>query len=170
MSTIQTMTTRGDLALIEHPIAQELLQATIPARLAYVALDGTPRVVPMLFHWTGEEIVVTAWTDDYKVAAIEARPEVALTIDTSEAPFRVLSIRATAEVTIVNGIAPECLPTFTRYFGPEGARAQIEQMSQMGAPMAHIALQPTWVDVIDFETRFPAGMTRRMKKFVVSSS
>jgi hypothetical protein len=157
------MTTRGDLALLEHPAAQELLQAMIPSRLAYVALDGTPRVVPMLFHWTGEEIVVTSWADDYKVAAIEAHPEVALTIDTADAPYRILSIRATANVTISDGIAPECLPTFSRYFGPDGARAQIDQMSAMGAPMARIALRPTWVDVIDFQTRFPAGMARRMK-------
>lgn len=163
METTKTMTGRGDLGLIEHPIAQELLQATIPARLAYVALDGSPRVVPMLFHWTGEEIVVSAWTDDYKVAAIEKHPEIAVTIDTSDAPFRVLSIRGTAVVTTFDGITPECLPTFTRYFGPDGARAQIDQMSQMGAPMARIALRPTWVDVIDFQTRFPAGMARRMR-------
>jgi hypothetical protein len=164
MAATHSPTARGDLALLEHPVAHELLQATIPARLAYVALDGTPRVVPMLFHWTGKEIVVTAWADDYKVAAIKQHPEVALTIDTSEAPFRVVSIRGTASVTIVDGIAPECLPTFTRYFGPDGARAQIDQMSAMGAPMARIAFRPTWVDVVDFQTRFPAGMERRMSK------
>ena len=49
---------QGDLALLNEPLAQELLHATIPARLAYVWSDGTPRVVPIWFQWTGQEIVM----------------------------------------------------------------------------------------------------------------
>lgn len=41
---------QGDLALLNDPIAQALLQSTIPARLAYSWTDGTPRVVPIWFH------------------------------------------------------------------------------------------------------------------------
>ncbi len=33
--------------LNSDPVAQQLLQSTIPARLAYTWRDGTPRVVPM---------------------------------------------------------------------------------------------------------------------------
>ena len=43
---------------MDDPIAQELLRSTIPARLAYIWLDGTPRVVPIWFHWTGREFVL----------------------------------------------------------------------------------------------------------------
>src|SRR5262245_63993471 len=114
---------RGDLSLLEHPVAQELLRATIPARVAYVAQDGTPRLVSVLFHWTGEEIVFTSWPDDLKVEALQSNPLVAVTIDTSAPPWRVLSIRGTAAVDIVDGVAAECLPTFSRYFGPDGGRA-----------------------------------------------
>ena len=38
---------QGDPGLLDDPIAQELLHATIPARLAYTWPDGTPRVVPI---------------------------------------------------------------------------------------------------------------------------
>lgn len=31
------------------PVAQELLRSAIPARLAYVETDGTPRVIPAAF-------------------------------------------------------------------------------------------------------------------------
>jgi hypothetical protein len=31
------------------PVVQDLLQAPIPARLAYVATDGTPRVIPVSY-------------------------------------------------------------------------------------------------------------------------
>ena len=53
---------QGDLALLHHPVAQELLHSTNPARLAYSWHDGTPRVVPIWFHWTGQEVVPVAWS------------------------------------------------------------------------------------------------------------
>ena len=48
---------QGDLALLDTELAQRLLTAPIPARLAFVALVGTPRVVPRWFHWTGHDLV-----------------------------------------------------------------------------------------------------------------
>jgi hypothetical protein len=38
---------RGDLALLDDPVSQELLHATNLARLAYTWGVGTPRVVPI---------------------------------------------------------------------------------------------------------------------------
>ena len=153
---------QGDLTLLTHPVARDLLQSTIPARLAYVALDGTPRVIPVLFHWTGEELVVNSWPDDPKVAALRRHPTAAVTIDTDTPPFKVLSLRGTAAVSIVEGVAAECLPTFTRYMGPEQGQAWTEMMGRMTDRMARIAIRPTSVTVLDFETRFPSGMARRM--------
>jgi hypothetical protein len=49
---------RGDLRLLGTDIARRLLASTVPARLGYTARDGTPRVVPTWFHWTGEELVM----------------------------------------------------------------------------------------------------------------
>jgi hypothetical protein len=43
-------TKQGTLAWLDDPVAQTLLHSTIPARLAYVWPDGTPRVVPIWFH------------------------------------------------------------------------------------------------------------------------
>jgi len=51
-------TKQGDLALLDDPVAQELLRAPLPARLAYVWPDGTPRVVPIGFHWDGQDLVI----------------------------------------------------------------------------------------------------------------
>ena len=36
---------QGDPNLIESDVAQRLLASTTPARIAYTALDGTPRIV-----------------------------------------------------------------------------------------------------------------------------
>jgi hypothetical protein len=155
--------TRGDLALLDHPVAQELFQARIPARVAYTALDGTPRVVPMQFHWTGDAVVVNCWPDDPKVAALQARPAVALTIDTAEPPFRVVQLRGTATVDVVDGPPPEMLAASTRYMGPEAGEAWVEQAARLSPHMVRIGIRPSWVDVLDFELRLPGGMVRRLR-------
>ena len=51
---------QGECAAGDRPGAA-LLQAPIPARLAFVWTDGTPRIVPSWFHWTGEEIVMVTY-------------------------------------------------------------------------------------------------------------
>ena len=94
---------QGDLSLLEEPVAQELLRSSIPARLAYLGRDGAPRVVPVAFHWDGTEIVFGTWPEAAKVAAIRERPEVALTIDGDEFPYKVLQVRGTARVEVVEG-------------------------------------------------------------------
>ena len=56
-----TVSTADARAILQTtPVAQQLLQSAIPARLAYTWHDGTPRVVPMWFHWTGEDLVMGA--------------------------------------------------------------------------------------------------------------
>jgi hypothetical protein len=160
-----SQTRPGTSALLAHPIARELLQSTLPARLAYIARDGTPRVVPMQFHWTGSEIVLSSWPDDPKVTALQIHPQVALTLDTVEPPFRVLQIRGAAEVTIVAGVSAEMEAASLRYLGPERGRAWVEQVGRLSSHMARIAVRPEWVDVLDFETRLPAGMARRLGAF-----
>lgn len=153
---------RGDRSLLAHPVAQQLLQSRIPARIAYLALDGTPRVVPVQFHWTGEEVVIHSWPDDPKVAALRTNPAVAVTIDTAEPPMRSLQIRGTAAVALVDGAPPEMVAASVRYMGPEAGQAWVEQASRLSPQLVRIAIRPVWVDVVDFETRPPGGMMRRL--------
>ena len=74
MSTLQKgkhmATKQGSFALLDDPVAQELLRSTSPARLAYVWTDGTPRVVPIWFHWNGKEIVLGTPPKAPKVQAL----------------------------------------------------------------------------------------------------
>jgi nitroimidazol reductase NimA-like FMN-containing flavoprotein (pyridoxamine 5'-phosphate oxidase superfamily) len=72
---------QGDLDLLRHPASLVLLQSTIPARLAYVWTDGTPRVVPIWFHWNEREFVLANPPKAPKLKALSKNPKVALTID-----------------------------------------------------------------------------------------
>ncbi len=149
---------QGDLSLLQHPAACELLQSKIPARLAYVWTDGTPRVVPIWFHWNGNEFVVGTPPKAPKVKALARNPKVALTIDDDTFPHKVLMVRGTARLVPVDGVAPEYAAAAERYFGPEQGRAWVAQMQNMVSSMVRIVITPEWVGLLDFQTRFPSAL------------
>jgi hypothetical protein len=156
---------QGDLKLLETDIARSLLTSTIPARLAYVAKDGTPRVLPTWFHWNGRELVMGTFIAAphirhaaARLAALRANPDVAITIDTESFPPHVLQIRGQASVTEVDGVVAEYAKAAQRYLGKEGAAAYLGQISKPGTKMARIAVCPTWVGVLDFQARLPSPL------------
>lgn len=155
---------QGDVRLLDIDQAQELLQAPIPARLAFVWTDGTPRVVPTWFHWTGEELVMVTYVASpaigihhpaARLAALRANPKVAITIDTDSFPPQSLSIRGTAEVSEVDGIAAEYAAAARRYLGDEAAAQVLAAADQPGTVQARIVVRPEWVGLIDFVSRKP---------------
>ena len=139
-------------AELHTPGAQELLAATSAAHLAYVASDATPRVIPVGFWWTGEQFVVSTATTSPKVAALSARPDVALAIDTGDSPggARALSVRGRAEVEIVDGVVDEYLLAARKSMDTEAAATFEENCRNMYARMARIAITPSWVRFYDF--------------------
>jgi general stress protein 26 len=151
------MTSQGSLELLDHDTATSLLASTELARLAYIAKDGTPRVLPMLFHWTGDQLVMATFAGAAKIATLRAHPDVAVTIDRAGPPPEVLLLRGRAEVTDVDGIVPEYAAAHRRYYGPEQGAANVEELDRPGVRMARIALTPAWVGVLDFQTRFPGA-------------
>jgi nitroimidazol reductase NimA-like FMN-containing flavoprotein (pyridoxamine 5'-phosphate oxidase superfamily) len=153
---------QGDLGLLETDLARRLLASNIPARLAYVWTDGTPRVVPIWFQWTGEEIVMATFVPSPKVTALRANPGVAISIDNEALPEAVL-VRGRAVVTEVDGAVPEYALAARRYMGEEAAEAYIAEVDKPGTTMARIAVRPTWVGVIDFQTRFPSALPARFR-------
>jgi len=155
-------TKQGDVALLNDPIAKELLQSTIPARFAYNGLDGAPRVVPIWFHWTGREIVLGTPLTAPKVKALLKNSTVALTIDTNAWPHRVLQIRGTAQIETVEGVVPEYARAAERYFGRDQGQAWVQQAKKLFPQMARIAISPAWVGIIDFEKRFPSAIESAM--------
>src|ERR1700745_1223212 len=98
---------QGDLGLLQPPVAKELLNSTIPARLAYVWTDGSPRVIPIWFHWTGKEFVFGTPPKAPKLKALATNPRVSLTIDDNTFPHKVLLVRGTAALESMNEIVPE---------------------------------------------------------------
>jgi hypothetical protein len=156
---------QGDLRLLGSDLAQRLLTSTIPARYAYTAPDGMPRVVASWFEWTGEELVLPTFISAphishaaYRVRALRANPDVAVTVDTDSFPPEVLSIRGKAEITEVDGIVPEYAQAAHRYLGTEQATGYLAQIDHPSTRMARIAVRPAWVGLLDFQTRMPSAL------------
>jgi hypothetical protein len=153
------VTKQGSLELLQHPISRELMQSKIPARLAYIWTDGTPRVVPIWFHWDGEEFVLASPPKAPKLKALVRNPKVALTIDDNTFPHKVLLVRGTARLETVKGIVPEYEAAAERYFGREQGQAWVSKLRGMVPSMVRIAVIPEWVGILDFETRFPSALS-----------
>ena len=147
-------------AVMEDPVAQRLLASANPARLAYVARDGTPRVVPVGFSWNGTTIVIGTVPGSAKVPAIEANPAVALTIDTSPPawPPNVLLIRGTSEVSLVDGVFPDYVAAARKVTPAEEFPRWEAGVHALYDQMARIDVTPTWARVHDFETRLPKAV------------
>jgi hypothetical protein len=149
---------QGDLSLLQDPSSQELLHSKIPARLAYIWMDGTPRVIPIWFHWNGREIVMATPPRAPKLKALAKNPKVSLTIDDNVFPHKVLLIRGTARLEPVEGVVPEYAAAAERYFDPELAKNWLGQLRTQVSSMVRITITPEWVGLLDFQTRFPSAL------------
>jgi hypothetical protein len=149
---------QGDLALLQHPASQELLHSKIPARLAYIATDGTPRVIPIWFHWNGSDFVMGTPPKAPKLKALAKNPRVSLTIDDNTFPHKVLLVRGTARLEPVSGVVPEYALAADRYFGPVQGPAWVATMGKMVSSMVRVTITPDWVGLLDFQTRFPSAL------------
>lgn len=144
--------------VMNDPLAQELIGSRIPARLAYTGSDGFPRVVPVGFHWNGAEIVVCTPTNAAKVPALTANPKVALTIDNETLPPKVLLVRGTASVEMVDGVPDDYLAASHKRVDADHWQEFDESMRGLYQQMARISITPEWAKLLDFVTRIPKSV------------
>jgi len=156
--------------VLGDPLAQELMQSSIPARLAYMGPDGFPRAIPIGFHWNGAQFVLCTVPHAPKVSALEANPKVALTIDTNTFPPHVLLVRGTAAIDIVEGVPPEYLAASRKAVGPDQWESFEGQVRAMYKQMARIKITPCWAKVLDFQTRFPTAIEKLIRRGIAAGA
>jgi hypothetical protein len=157
-------TKQGDVGLLQEPVAQQLLQSQGPAHLAYNWRDGTPRVIPMGFHWNGQEIVMATAADAPKTKVLTSGSKVAVSIDRDFSASKILLIRGTVRADTVEGIAPEYATMIRRTMSEEDAEALLKEAARLYPRMTRIFIHPDWVGILDFETRLPSVVERAMER------
>ncbi len=159
-----TPSKQGDVGLLQEPVAQQLLQSKGPAHLAYNWRDGTPRVIPMGFHWNGQEIVMATTADAPKTKVLTNGSKVAVSIDRDFSASQILLIRGTVRADTVEGIAPEYAAMIRRTMSEEDAEALLKEAARLYPRMTRIFIHPDWVGLLDFETRLPSVVERALKR------
>jgi hypothetical protein len=150
--------------VLNRPLSQELLARDL-ARLAFIALDGTPRSIPIGVTWNGAEIVMCTAKNARKLPALRRRPAVALTIDTESHPPKVLLIRGQAELDVVDGIPDEYLQWNGTYEMTPEQRTEWEAgVQSLYDGMVRVVVKPTWAKLIDFETTLPTAIEELMQQ------
>jgi Pyridoxamine 5'-phosphate oxidase len=145
-------------ALLRDPVAQELLGSRQSACLAYTWMDGTPRVVPLWFHWDGDVLTFGSPVRAPKLRALAVNPQVAATIeDATTWPYKALLIRGDASVEMLDHVSPQYEASARRYLGDDEGEKWVSGLRS--APMARITLRPTTVHLLDFVTRFPSALS-----------
>jgi PPOX class probable F420-dependent enzyme len=77
-----------------------VLEGTRTAKLATVALDGSPRVVPVWFVLDDDDtFVMTVSGGSAKAKAMRRDPRVSLLVDDERPPFSFVSVRGTATLS-----------------------------------------------------------------------
>jgi hypothetical protein len=155
---------QGDVGLLQEPVAQQLLQSKGPAHLAYTWRDGTPRVIPMGFHWNGQDIVMATAADAPKTKVLTNGSQVAVSIDRDFSASQILLIRGTVRANTVEGIAPEYAAMIRRTMSQEDAEALLKEAARLYPRMTRLFIHPDWVGLLDFETRLPSAVERAIKR------
>ena len=147
------------LEVLGQPLSRELLKRDV-ARLAFVAKDGTPRVIPIGIHWNGAEIVMCTAKNARKLTMLQRNPAVALTIDTEVHPPHILLLRGRAELDPTDGIPDEYLQASGTYEMTPEQREEWEAgvRATYTDGMVRIVVRPTWARLIDFETTLPTSV------------
>ena len=160
-----TTMSRDELeTLFADPVAQELLAAAFPARLAYTGVDGAPRVVPVGSWWEGGALLIATIPGSPKVTALQRDPRVAVTIDTDGLPPKVLLVRGTAETEEVAGVPDGYVVMGRRLAGPDGGDEWEQGVRALHDSMTLIRITPTWAKIMDFETRLPSMVEKLVRE------
>jgi PPOX class probable F420-dependent enzyme len=142
---------------LDDPVVTKLLNGPNLARLAYIGLDGRPRVVPIWFTYQdGDFLMVTGPKAD-KVRALAKNPAVALTIDGSTPPYSVLLVDGDATVEETDGMAPEYPAIVERYLGA-AAEAYLAPMRTRVKTQRRLRVAVRSWRVLDFVKRFPKSL------------
>jgi PPOX class probable F420-dependent enzyme len=91
-------TTPSRARVAPRPSAAAALRSDPVAWLSSVRRDGSPHLVPVWFHWDGEQVVAFSKPHARKVENLRRRPRVMLAVGTPGPGFDVELIEADAEL------------------------------------------------------------------------
>jgi PPOX class probable F420-dependent enzyme len=119
------------------PDVEEFLRGSQLAAISTVRANGQPHVVPVWYEWDGREFVVSSMRDTQKVRNISARGVSALSIYSSELPYRQVTAEGPARLgPMLDNVWRERVAI--RYLGEAAGRAYAHDTADMDLVAIHI--------------------------------
>ena len=145
----------SDRIPLDDPVVADLLSGANLTRLSYIGLDGRPRVVPIRFSHADGDIIMITGPKAEKARALAVHPAVALSVDSSTPPYKVLLVQGDATLEEVEGMAPEYRGIVQRYLGAaaDAYLAQLRVKRQVRIRVAVISWR-----IFDFIRRYPKSL------------
>jgi hypothetical protein len=118
------------------PEGRRLLTEPNVGNLGLNGIDGYPRVIPVWFKFTGDEIQVASPPNQYKCRALRLDPRAVLMVSTPKQPYHVVSATGRVDIEVIG--EPERIDfvreVAERYLGPDAGRRYIEAWIKGGHP------------------------------------
>jgi hypothetical protein len=146
-------------SVLTDPVTVEHIERTPLMRIAYTALDGGPRVVPVAYIERAGQFVFCTIPRSAKVRALRRDPRVAITIDSGD-PLCCLLVRGWAEVEIVEGVPEEYLAANRRTMSAEAHAGFEQQVRGLYDEMARVVITPSFARLNDFVRTAPRDVER----------
>ncbi len=137
-------------AALQMPLSrnvQLLLEARIPARLAWNDAGGSPRIAPLWFHWTGTSLELSTFAGSRKLDELRDGDLVAVSIDTEDFPYRSLRIRGRVTIEAVDGLTSSYREAARRYLGDGPGQDWCDRLAD--ADQALLTVHPTEASASD---------------------
>ncbi|GAB3951244.1 pyridoxamine 5'-phosphate oxidase family protein [Kribbella albertanoniae] len=115
-------------------------------------------MIPIGFWMEGDKLLIATVPKSAKVAALKKNPKVALTIDKGAFPPKVLLLRGTAEVELVQGIPEGYLVAGRKVMTEEQYVGWVAGVKGLYTEMTLITVTLTWAKLLDFETTLPKAV------------
>jgi nitroimidazol reductase NimA-like FMN-containing flavoprotein (pyridoxamine 5'-phosphate oxidase superfamily) len=145
--------------ILTDPVTLDLVEKQPITQIAYAALNGSPRAVPLGYLLRDGKFLFFTIPTSEKVAALQRDSRIALSIDVYPPPCCLL-VRGTAELREDAGVPDEYLEASFRTM-PENQRAGFEeQVRALDDSMVRIEVTPTWVRLNDFQRTAPRAVER----------
>jgi PPOX class probable F420-dependent enzyme len=97
---------------------ENLLERPLYGHLATTRPDGTVQVNPMWFDWDGQRLRFTHTNKRQKYRNVTSHPEVAVSINDPEQPYRYLEVRGVVEEIVPDPTGSFFVHLNKRYGGP----------------------------------------------------
>ena len=118
------------------PRGRQLLSEPNIGNLGFHGLDGYPRVLPVWFTLTEDELLIASPPDAYKCRALRADGRAALTVSTPKAPYHVVSATGRVEVEVIEEEERIAFvrQVATAYLGAESGEQYVDKWIRGGHP------------------------------------